>query len=97
MKKLDLSEAGALGLIKISTKAAALLAVMSFLFGSIFWAAVDIFALYSENQFTGRMRSFDIEYWDSIKGTAFVLLTASLANVIGSRATSMITGEKKGK
>lgn len=89
MKKLNLSGIAASG------KAAAVLIIMSFLFGSIFWAAVDIFALYSENQFTGRMRSFDVEYWASIKGTAFVLATASIAKVIQLRAASFIKKEGK--
>jgi len=80
--------------IKSAAQAVLVLAVSSFLFGTIVWAAVDIFALYSENQFTGRMRSFDVEYWDAVKGSCFVIFTAALANVTVGRVTSLFKNEE---
>lgn len=49
-----------------------------FLIGTLVYFAVDVFALYSENQFTGRMRSFDVEYWNAIGGTALLLAPSRL-------------------
>jgi len=65
-------------------RAIAMLVIWSFMYGTIFWAAVDVFALFTENQFTGRMRAFDVEYWDAIRGTAFVIVTSAFANAVGS-------------
>jgi hypothetical protein len=80
--------------IKNAAQAAVVLVISSFLFGTIVWAAVDIFALYSENQFTGRMRSFDVEYWDAVKGSGFVIFTAAVANVLTGRVTSLFKNEE---
>lgn len=80
--------------VRNAAQAALILVVSSFLFGTIIWVAVDVFALYSENQFTGRMRSFDIEYWDAVKGSCFVIFTAALANVITGRITSLFKNEE---
>jgi len=49
-----------------------------FLIGTAIWAAVDIFDLYTENQFTGRVRAFDIEYWNAVLGTFFFQVARAL-------------------
>jgi hypothetical protein len=46
--------------------------------GTLIWWATDVFALFSTNQFTGRMRSFDVEYWDAIAGSAVVVVGSGL-------------------
>jgi hypothetical protein len=46
--------------------------------GTLIWWATDVFALFSTNQFTGRMRSFDVEYWDAIAGSAVVVIGSGL-------------------
>jgi hypothetical protein len=46
--------------------------------GTLIWWATDVFALFSTNQFTGRMRSFDVEYWDAIAGAAVVVIGSGL-------------------
>jgi hypothetical protein len=46
--------------------------------GTLIWWATDVFALFSTNQFTGRMRSFDVEYWDAIAGAAIVVIGSGL-------------------
>lgn len=81
------------GVLDILGKALAVLVVQSFAFGTIFWAAVDIFALYTENQFTGRMRAFDVEYWSAVRGAAFVIGTAVIANIIGNRLIELVIGK----
>ena len=52
------------------------LAILSIMTGTTVWAATDIFALYTENQFTGRMRAFDVKYWDAVYGSGFVFLAS---------------------
>lgn len=52
------------------------LVILSLMTGTTFWVATDIFALYTENQFTGRMRAFDVEYWDAVYGSGFVFLAS---------------------
>ena len=81
--------------IKNAVQAAVVLVISSFLFGSIVGAAVDIFALFSENQYTGRMRSFDVEYWDAVKGSGFVIFAAALANVLIGRVTSSFNNKEE--
>ena len=54
-------------------------AINVFAVGTLIYFAVDAFALYSENQFTGRMRSFDVEYWNAIGGSAVIIIPARLA------------------
>lgn len=49
-------------------------AMAVFFTGTIIYFAVDVFALYSENQFTGRMRSFDVEYWNAVGGAAVIFV-----------------------
>jgi len=85
MKKLDT-------IFEQLGRALALITIMSFLTGTIFWAAVDIVDLYTENQFTGRMRAFDVEYWSAVRGAAFIITTSSAASVIGTRMNRMIAG-----
>lgn len=46
--------------------------------GSMIWWATDVFALFSTNQYTGRMRSFDVEYWDAIAGATIVVTGSGL-------------------
>ena len=46
--------------------------------GTLIWWATDVFALFSTNQFTGRMRSFDVEYWNAIAGAAIVVIGSGL-------------------
>jgi len=81
--------------IGIVGRAVVLIAVSSFMFGTIFWKAVDIFDLFTENQFTGRMRAFDVEYWDAIRGAAFVVATAALATAINNRIAMLLMGAKE--
>lgn len=52
------------------------LVILSFMTGTAVWLGTDIFALYTENQFTGRMRAFDIEYMDAVYGSGFVFLAS---------------------
>lgn len=78
-------------------RALVIVAFSSFMFGTIFWAAVDIFALYTENQFTGRMRAFDVEYWDAIRGAAFVIASAGLATAISNRVAKLVVGTEDGE
>ena len=88
MKKLD-------GFLEHLGRALALITIMSFLTGTIFWAAVDIVDLYTENQFTGRMRAFDVEYWKAVRGAAFIIITSSVASVVGTRMNELIVGKKE--
>lgn len=46
--------------------------------GTLIWWATDVFALFSTNQFTGRMRSFDVEYWNAIAGAAILVAGSGL-------------------
>lgn len=59
---------------------AAVIALVSnvFITGTLIYFAVDVFALYSENQFTGRMRSFDVNYWNAVGGAALLLVPGRL-------------------
>jgi len=52
------------------------LALISITAGTAVWVGVDVFALYTENQFTGRMRAFDIEYWNSVAGCGFAFISS---------------------
>jgi hypothetical protein len=54
-------------------------AINVFAVGTLIYFAVDAFALYSENQFTGRMRSFDVDYWNAIGGSAVIIIPTRLA------------------
>lgn len=45
-----------------------------FIIGTLIWWATDVFALFSTNEFTGRMRSFDVEYWNAIAGSAIIVI-----------------------
>ena len=60
------------------------LIVNIFITGTLVYFAVDIFALYSENQFTGRMRSFDVDYWNAVGGVAFLLGPGRLFSIISN-------------
>ena len=57
--------------------------ILPFLSGAAIWAAVDIFDLYTENQFTGRMRAFDIEYIDAVIGSVFVIFARGIIGGLG--------------
>ena len=57
--------------------------ILPFLSGAAIWAAVDIFDLYTENQFTGRMRAFDVEYIDAVIGSAFMILARGIIGGLG--------------
>ena len=46
--------------------------------GTLIWWATDVFALFSTNQYTGRMRSFDVEYWNAIAGATIVVIGSGL-------------------
>ena len=46
--------------------------------GTLIWWATDVFALFSTNQFTGRMRSFDVEYWNAIAGSAIIVIGSGI-------------------
>lgn len=50
------------------------------------WLTVKGFNLTSYNQFTGRMKSFELAYSDSLKGTAVVMLMAAVNLVIRKKA-----------
>ena len=73
--------------------------VLVFGAGTLIWVSVDVFALYSENQFTGRMRSFDVEYWDAVAGTAIVFIGSgflkSIKTYIAAKAISALKEEKE--
>lgn len=58
------------------------LVINVFILGTLVYFAVDVFALYSENQFTGRMRSFDVEYWNAVGGVALLLVPARIFSII---------------
>lgn len=62
---------------------ASLVALVSnvFITGTLIYFAVDVFALYSENQFTGRMRSFDVDYWNAVGGAALLLVPGRLFSI----------------
>ena len=64
------------------------LAIQIFVLATIIYWAVDEFALYSENQFTGRMRSFDVDYWNAVRGVATILIPLDIFRLIidGRRA-----------
>lgn len=66
--------------------AAALVALIVniFITGTLVYFAVDVFALYSENQFTGRMRSFDVDYWNAIGGVALILWPGRMFTIISN-------------
>ncbi len=64
-------------------------AVNIFAVGTLIYFAVDAFALYSENQFTGRMRSFDVDYWNAIWGSAILIIPARLAGVFTRKMKRM--------
>lgn len=57
------------------------LVVNVFITGTLIYFAVDVFALYSENQFTGRMRSFDVNYWNAVGGAALLLVPGRLFSI----------------
>jgi hypothetical protein len=59
--------------------------VQVFAIGTIIWWATDVFALYSTNQFTGRMRSFDVDYWNAVGGAAVVTFGIGIANYVNKR------------
>lgn len=61
--------------------AAAILAaaINVFAIATLIYFAVDVFALYTENQFTGRVRAFDIDYWNAVSGVAILVIPAKLA------------------
>ena len=46
--------------------------------GTLIWWATDVFALFSTNQYTGRMRSFDVEYWNAIAGSAIEVIGSGI-------------------
>lgn len=62
---------------------AAWMLVLPFLSGAAIWAAVDLFDLYTENQFTGRMRAFDVEYIDAVIGSFFLIIARGIIGGLG--------------
>jgi|LakMenEpi03Aug12_release.lakeMendotaPanAssembly.Ray.scaffolds.fasta_scaffold1616574_2 hypothetical protein len=64
-------------------------AINVFAVGTLIYFAVDIFALYSENQFTGRMRSFDVDYWNAIGGSAVIIIPARLVTAFTRKMKRM--------
>lgn len=51
------------------------LVILSLMTGTAVWGLTDLFAFYTENQFTGRVRAFDIKYWDAVYGSGFAFLS----------------------
>lgn len=75
---------------KLVFVAAVLAAVITvFSLGTLIYFAVDAFALYSENQFTGRMRSFDVDYWNAIWGSAVLVIPMKLAAALTRKMKNM--------
>lgn len=72
------------------------LAVQIFVIATIIYWAVDAFALYSENQFTGRMRSFDVDYWNAVYGVTTVLIPLDIFRLVidGRRAADKSENKK---
>jgi hypothetical protein len=54
--------------------------------GTLIWWATDVFALFSTNEFTGRMRSFDVEYWNAIAGSAILIIGSGILKGIKTLA-----------
>ena len=72
------------------------LVILSLLTGTAVWAATDIFALYTENQFTGRMRAFDIEFWDAVVGSGFTFLASwTIKTFISAVRTAVDAGQQE--
>lgn len=66
-------------------------AINVFAIGTLIYFAVDVFALYSENQFTGRMRSFDIDYWNAVGGAALLIIPAKLVAALTRKMKNIET------
>jgi hypothetical protein len=79
-------------LVYLAAIAAAVINI--FIIGTLIYFAVDVFALYSENQFTGRMRSFDIDYWNAVGGAAFIFIPSRVAAAL-SRKAKLIEIERR--
>lgn len=72
------------------------LVILSIATGTAVWCATDIFALYTENQFTGRMRAFDIEYWDAVYGSGFTFLASwTIKTFISAVRTIVDAGQEE--
>jgi hypothetical protein len=80
---------------KILAFAAVLAALIAniFITGTLIYFAVDVFALYSENQFTGRMRSFDVDYWNAIGGVAMFAVPAKLISLFQKKQNQKMSEE----
>jgi len=50
------------------------------------WLTVKGFNLTTNNQFTGRMKSFELAYSDSLKGTAIIMVMAGINLIIRKKA-----------
>lgn len=71
--------------------AAAILAtaINIFALGTLIYFAIDVFAIYTENQFTGRVRAFDIDYWNAVGGAAFLIIPARVSAAFFKKLKTM--------
>ena len=53
-----------------------------FLIGSGIFFAVNAFSPTTYNEYTGRTRAFDLEYWDCIAGASVIILTSMISSLI---------------
>lgn len=79
--------------IKGSLGAIVFIAIISLMSGTAVWAAVDLLDIYTENQFTGRVKAFDIEYWNAVIGSGFIFLASYTIKVFASAVVRVIQGE----
>lgn len=71
------------------------LVILSFMTGTTAWAAVDILDVYTENQFTGRVKAFDIGYWNAVVGSGFIFLCVSVVKAFIAAVSSFIQAGKE--
>lgn len=76
--------------VKGSLGGIAFLAILSFLSGTTLWAAVDILDVYTENQFTGRVKAFDINYWNAVAGCGFIILCVHIIKTFVAAVVTII-------
>jgi len=63
-------------------KKAFLILALIFALGSGIFFAVNAFAPTNFNEYTGRARAFDLEYWDCIAGASVIILTSLITSII---------------
>jgi hypothetical protein len=73
------------------------LAILSVAIGTSFWWVTDVAALYTENQFTGRMRAFDVEWIDAVLASAAAIACTSVIKAFTRSVTRAGSENKSGK